>query len=317
MAIISIIGPKGGIGKTTLSINVAAALAEAGKMKGENNRVCLIDLDLRLPTISSILNSHPRKTFYDLFETLANKTHQFDTLQTLYRIISSFKSYLDGSLAKNSRQLARSLAMYKTLNTDLFQFSGFEFGNEVYGLFLQREKIERPVHLAALAPLLDKIDISGIKAHMGDMRENSRPMAGDYVNFIEEYGFSIIGGEVPIMGKKNHRKRINEPVYLQLFLEFLIEVCEKFDHVVLDTPAGGVSHISSLMNIMDHVILVFDMSNRIAVNGSLDALHSFIDYYEEFLEEFNREPVDWPRQGLRQPPHRRERPPRRAGNPAQ
>ena len=43
------------------------------------------------------------------------------------------------------------------------------------------------------------------------------------------------------------------------------------------------------MNIMDHVLLVFDMSNRIAVNGSLDALHSFIDYYEEFLDDFNRE----------------------------
>jgi len=121
------------------------------------------------------------------------------------------------------------------------------------------------------------------------MRKNSRPLVEDYVNFIEEYGFSIIGGEVPIMGKKNHRKRINEPAFLRLFLEFLNEVCEKFDHVILDTPAGGVSHISSLMNILDHVILVFDMSNRIAVNGSLDALHSFIDYYEEFLQEFNRD----------------------------
>ena len=143
--------------------------------------------------------------------------------------------------------------------------------------------------MQTLAPLLLSIDISGIKAHMGHMQENSRPLVEDYVNFIEEYGFSIIGGEVPIMGKKNHRKRINEPVFLQLFLEFLNEVCEKFDHVILDTPAGGVNHISSLMNILDHVILVFDMSNRIAVSGSLDALHSFIDYYEEFLQDFNHD----------------------------
>ena len=57
----------------------------------------------------------------------------------------------------------------------------------------------------------------------------------------------------------------------------------------MDTPAGGVSHISSVMNIMDHVLLVFDMSNRIAINGSLDALHLFIDYYEEFLEDFNHD----------------------------
>ncbi|MCH8312351.1 MAG: ParA family protein [Nitrospinae bacterium] len=289
MAIISIIGPKGGIGKTTLSINIAAALAGAQKIKGAKSRVCLIDLDLRLPTISSILDSHPRKTFYDLFETLANKTHQSDTLQTVYRIISSFKSYLDGDLSANSRQLAKSLVLYKTIDTNLFHFFDFEFGNQVYDLFLQREKIESPAHLQTLAPLLLSIDISGIKAHMGHMQENSRPLVEDYVNFIEEYGFSIIGGEVPIMGKKNHRKRINEPVFLQLFLEFLNEVCEKFDHVILDTPAGGVNHISSLMNILDHVILVFDMSNRIAVSGSLDALHSFIDYYEEFLQDFNHD----------------------------
>ena len=289
MAIISIIGPKGGIGKTTLSINIAAALAGAQKMKGAKSRVCLIDLDLRLPTISSILDSHPRKTFYDLFETLANKTHQSETLQTVYRIISSFKSYLDGDLSANSRQLAKSLVLYKTIDTNLFHFFDFEFGNQVYDLFLQRERIESPAHLQTLAPLLLSIDISGIKAHMGHMQENSRPLVEDYVNFIEEYGFSIIGGEVPIMGKKNHRKRINEPVFLQLFLEFLNEVCEKFDHVILDTPAGGVNHISSLMNILDHVILVFDMSNRIAVSGSLDALHSFIDYYEEFLQDFNHD----------------------------
>jgi len=286
MSIISIIGPKGGIGKTTLSINFAAALAGQDKSEGVKSRVCLIDLDLRLPTISSILDSHPRKTFYDLFETLANKTLQADTLQTLYRIISAFKSYLNGDLTVNSPQLAKSLALYKNINTDLFHFSDFSFGNDVYELFLYRGKIERPAHLNALAPLIEQIDDMEIRARMGDMRENSRPLVGDYVNFIEEYGFSIIGGEVPIMGKKNHRKRINEPVFLNLFLEFINEVRERFDHVILDTPAGGVSHVSSLMNIMDHVLLVFDMSNRIAVNGSLDALHSFIDYYEEFLDEF-------------------------------
>jgi cellulose biosynthesis protein BcsQ len=172
---------------------------------------------------------------------------------------------------------------------DLFRFSDYTFGNDVYELFLQRGKIERPAHLKAMARLIEKIDDMEIRAHMGDMRENSRPLVSDYVNYIEEYGFSIIGGEVPIMGKKNHRKRINEPAYLNLFLEFLNEVRERFDHVVLDTPAGGVNHVSSLMNIMDHVLLVFDMSNRIAVNGSLDALHSFIDYYEDFLGEFKRD----------------------------
>jgi cellulose biosynthesis protein BcsQ len=289
MAIISIIGPKGGIGKTTLSINTAAALTRALAKKELKNRVCLVDLDLRLPTISSILDSHPHKTFYDLFEILASKTYQADILQTLYRIISTFKIFLEGDLSANSRQLTKSLGLFKTINTSLFHFSDFKFGNEIYDLFLQRGKIERPAHIKTLEPILAKLDERHFKAILGDMQKAARPMVREFVNYIEEYGFSIIGGEVPIMGKKNHRKRINEPAFLVLFLEFLNEVYEKFDHIILDTPAGGVSHISSLMNSIDQVILVFDMSNVIAINGSLDALHSFIDYYEDFFDDFNRD----------------------------
>jgi cellulose biosynthesis protein BcsQ len=289
MAIISIIGPKGGIGKTTLSINTAASLTRALAQQGLKNGVCLVDLDLRLPTISSILDSHPHKTFYDLFEILANKTYQADTLQHLYQIISTFKNYLAGDIASNSRQLAKSFSLYKTLNTNLFHFSDFKFGNEIYDLFIQRGKVERPSHIRGLEPILANIDVVEFKAILGDLQKAARPTAGEFVNFIEEYGFSIIGGEVPIMGKKNHRKRINEPAFLMLFLEFLNEVYGKFDHIILDTPAGGVSHISSLMNSIDQVILLFDMSNVIAINGSLDALHSFIDYYEDFFDDFNRD----------------------------
>jgi cellulose biosynthesis protein BcsQ len=289
MAIISIIGPKGGIGKTTLSINTVAALTRALARQELQNRVCLVDLDLRLPTISSILNSHPHKTFYDLFEILASKTYQAETLQNLYQIISTFKYYLEGNLAVNSRRLGKSLALYKTINTSLFHFSDFKYGNEFYDLFLERGRIERPSHVKELEPILANIDIVELKAILGEYQKVARPTVGEFVNFIEEYGFSIVGGEVPIMGKKNHRKRINEPAFLVLFLEFLNEIYAHFDHIILDTPAGGVSHISSLMNSIDQVILVFDMSNVIAINGSLDALHSFIDYYEDFFDDFNRD----------------------------
>ena len=43
---------------------------------------------------------------------------------------------------------------------------------------------------------------------------------------------------MPILGKKSHRQRINEPELLALFLQFIQEVCGKFKHVILDTPAG-------------------------------------------------------------------------------
>ena len=286
MGIISIIGPKGGIGKTTLAINTAAALTRALSSARPGNQVCLLDLDLRLPTITGILDSHPGKTFYDLFETLANHTYQVDFLRTLYRILASFKGYLQGDIPANSRQLQKSISIYKNLSTELFHFGQFEFGDQIHELFLSRGEIHRPKDLAELGDLLDRIDIEKFKITLRQHENNSRPDVEEYISYIEEYGFSILGGEVPILGKKSHRKRINEPAFLALFLEFVHRVCEKFEYVVLDTPAGGVNHLSSLMNSIDQVIFIFDMSNTIAVNGSIDALHTFIDYYEDFYRDY-------------------------------
>ena len=98
MAVVSIIGHKGGVGKTTLAINIAAAITQALDSTKTDRSICLFDLDLRLPTITGILNSHPQKTFFDLFETLANRTYQVDFLQTLYQVLFSFQAYKAGNI---------------------------------------------------------------------------------------------------------------------------------------------------------------------------------------------------------------------------
>ena len=288
MPVISIIGPKGGIGKTTLSINTAAALTRMLGDSLNHDSVCLFDLDLRLPTISSILESHPRKTFYDLFETLANKTYQVDFLQSIYRILTMFQAYLDKEIDSNNAQLQKSLALYKNMNIELFHFSEFSFGNVLQEFFLERGQIHTVKQIKVLQPLLKKIDMDPFKEIIKERENNSRPIADEFINYIEEYKFSLLGGEVPILGKRSHRKRINEPAFLLLFLEFVNELIGRFKYIVLDTPAGGVNHLSSLMNSIDQVLFIFDMSNSIAVNGSIDALHSFIDYYEDFYEDYKQ-----------------------------
>ncbi|MFT4577629.1 MAG: cellulose biosynthesis protein BcsQ [Nitrospinales bacterium] len=288
MPVISIIGPKGGIGKTTLSINTTAALTRMLGDSLNHDSVCLFDLDLRLPTISSILESHPRKTFYDLFETLANKTYQVDFLQSIYRILTLFQAYLDKEIDSNNAQLQKSLALYKNMNIELFHFSEFDFGNVLQEFFLERGQIHTVKQIKVLQPLLEKIDMDSFKKIIKERENNSRPVADEFINYIEEYKFSLLGGEVPILGKRSHRKRINEPAFLLLFLEFVNELIGRFKYIVLDTPAGGVNHLSSLMNSIDQVLFIFDMSNSIAVNGSIDALHSFIDYYEDFYEDYKQ-----------------------------
>ena len=55
-----VLGPKGGVGKTTVSTNVAAVLAEQGR------RVLLIDLDLQFGDVGVVYGLEPERTIYDL-----------------------------------------------------------------------------------------------------------------------------------------------------------------------------------------------------------------------------------------------------------
>ena len=184
MPVISIIGPKGGIGKTTLSINTTAALTRMLGNSLDQDSVCLFDLDLRLPTISSILESHPRKTFYDLFETLANKTYQVDFLQSIYRILTLFQAYLDKEIKSDNAQLQKSLALYKNLNIELFHFSEFAFGNQLQELFLERGQIYTVSQIKILKPLLKKINMDHFKEILKEHENNSRPVADEFINYI-------------------------------------------------------------------------------------------------------------------------------------
>lgn len=286
MAIISIVGPKGGIGKTTLSINTTAALTRALSAGKHHNRICLVDLDLRLPTITSLLDSHPAKTFYDLFECLDNKTYQLDFLQIVYQLVTWFTSYAEGDIPADHEKLVDAFNHYQSMNSKLFHSSDFKFGNAIQELLLQRSEIKNISQLGNLLPVLKKIDLREFRGLLEEMGKAANPKMEEHINYIEEYGFSILGGEVPILGKRAHRKRINEPEFLLRFLEVLDGVFQKFDYVIVDTPAGGVNHMSSLMNVIDQVLFVFDLSNNIAINGSIDAIHSFIDYYEEFQSDY-------------------------------
>lgn len=62
MRVISITGGKGGIGKTTISVNLALAFAKARK------KVLLFDADLGLANVDVLLGLQPQKTIYDYLQ---------------------------------------------------------------------------------------------------------------------------------------------------------------------------------------------------------------------------------------------------------
>ncbi|MDT4944723.1 MAG: pilus assembly protein CpaE [Pseudonocardiales bacterium] len=58
--LVVVLGPKGGVGKTTVSTNIATELASQGR------RVLLIDLDLQFGDVGLVLGVEPDRTIYDL-----------------------------------------------------------------------------------------------------------------------------------------------------------------------------------------------------------------------------------------------------------
>jgi pilus assembly protein CpaE len=57
---VTVVGPKGGAGKTLISCNLALSLAEAGQ------RVVVVDLDLQFGDVGLALGMTPERTIYDL-----------------------------------------------------------------------------------------------------------------------------------------------------------------------------------------------------------------------------------------------------------
>lgn len=59
MRVVAVTGGKGGIGKTTISVNLAVAYAKAGK------KVLVFDADLGLANVDILLGMRPQKTIHD------------------------------------------------------------------------------------------------------------------------------------------------------------------------------------------------------------------------------------------------------------
>ncbi|MBM9464435.1 AAA family ATPase [Aeromicrobium sp. YIM 150415] len=77
--VMTVLSPKGGVGKTSLSVNLAVALAESHPME-----VVLVDLDLQFGDVSTVLGLDPAYTLADAFESAGGDSLLLKTFLTVH-----------------------------------------------------------------------------------------------------------------------------------------------------------------------------------------------------------------------------------------
>lgn len=119
---ITVFSPKGGVGKTTLAVNLALALASRGK-----NRVCLVDLDLGFGDVAITLQLFPARTLADavpmesgldigLLETLLTP-HRGQLFTLAAPVQPDAKDSIPGSLIGKILRLLKSSFDYVVVDT--------------------------------------------------------------------------------------------------------------------------------------------------------------------------------------------------------
>lgn len=79
--VVTIFGPKGGLGKTTIAVNLAARLAQ------DNKKVVLVDLDLQFGDVHIFLDIEPTDTIAELVQEFFNSN--IDSVRSFMTVHSS------------------------------------------------------------------------------------------------------------------------------------------------------------------------------------------------------------------------------------
>ncbi|MCX7614976.1 MAG: AAA family ATPase [Clostridiales bacterium] len=107
--VISVFGAKGGIGKTTIAVNLAVCLAQTGK------KVIIIDLDLQFGDVNLFFDLEPRDTIAELVQDKLNI--DIDTIRSFIKLHSSGVSVLCAPKSPEFAEIIRGEHIEKIINT--------------------------------------------------------------------------------------------------------------------------------------------------------------------------------------------------------
>jgi len=107
--VITVFGTKGGIGKTTTSVNLAVALAQMGK------KIALIDLDLQFGDVGVFLDLEPKDSIAELVQE--KSSFEIDTIKSFMALHSSGVSVLAAPKSPEYAEIVTAEHIEKIINT--------------------------------------------------------------------------------------------------------------------------------------------------------------------------------------------------------
>lgn len=215
--VISVFSPKGGVGKTTLAVNVALALSQRGAHK-----VCIVDLDLAFGDVAITLQVFPARTMADavhlesgldfaVLEPLLTNYH--DQLWALVAPVQpDAKDAIPASMVGRILNLLKSNFDYVVVDTspsfDEYVLAAFDETDEL--MLVTTLDVPTLKNVKVAVETLDLLNFPRSQRHLVLNRADDKVgLSADKVE--STLGMSIVGA-IPTSSQVAHATNSGEPI---------------------------------------------------------------------------------------------------------